>query len=494
MQNINSIIELLKKNIRKLSNLFEDLSKNNKLEVRKAVFDKLNLFLIYEEPLNNDLKIQAAIEFASYLLINQILFYYLYSVLSKKVPQLDKPLKTLRDLKLNFNKISEKEYELIYSIDLISILSNQDSILKQINDFIRDLKPLRPELIQQDIIGRLFQETILPITRKKSSAFYTRPAAAVLLAQLAVDTPDEKVIDIACGTGTLLLAAYRRKLDLMQEDLIENNSNTLDKIHNSILKDIIGLEIMPFAAYLAAINLSLQNLNNKSEKIKISVINSLNIDNKSKLTPISKQIIRCNGNLFNEFSLENIDTVIMNPPFTRKEILPKNLKKNILSKWSNFRAMSYWGYFILLADELLNIKGKIAAVIPSGFFRGSDTLDLRDFLFNKRKYRILYVVKLCKDVAFTEFAIHRDFLVVLEKGTLHKSSTFGMVYLTESINELDLNQIRKIGSQIKKVPRGKNFENRNFKINWINNSSLWNLYSLIIVINCQILGFNSPFN
>ena len=69
------------------------------------------------------------------------------------------------------------------------------------------------------LVGRLFGELIGD--RKFLATFYTRPASAALLAELAVDRlevdwsdPEAiarlRVADMACGTGALLTAAYRR--------------------------------------------------------------------------------------------------------------------------------------------------------------------------------------------------------------------------------------------------------------------------------------------
>lgn len=509
MQNYNSIIDLTRKEIQFLTNYLKNLTKEKKGKLKEIIFNKLWLFSIIEENTKNDLKILTIIDLISYLFINQILFYQIYSILSKKVPQLSHPISDLKELKFYFNKIQENEFNLIYSIDIISIISDDISLIKPINGFIKQLKNLDPALFRQDLIGRLFQESLPNKLRKKIAVFYTRPTAAELLAQLAIDTADERILDLACGSGTLLVAAYRRKLDLLEEKITNPSLISKEEFQNSILDDIMGLDIMPFAAYLAAVNLSLQNLNRQAKKIKIGIANSLNTNLESKITPISNQIRKFSDNSpngidfkpldgqlndilvtenSNGFSLENVNIVIMNPPFTRKELLSKDFKHNIFLKWSNFRIMGYWGYFILLADEILKINGKIAAVIPSGFFRGRDTLDLRRYLFQNKNYKIRYIVKLSKDVAFTESAIHRDFLLILEKGNRSKFSVFGMIYLNKSINKFDLNQIKELGKQIKNLTEGKDYENTQFKIRWINHSYiLKDIYNL-----WHIVGFSTP--
>ncbi|MFX0133505.1 MAG: class I SAM-dependent DNA methyltransferase [Candidatus Hodarchaeota archaeon] len=481
MQSINSIIDILEKKIQKISNILKTLPKVVSFKLNQLILKNLNLFSISNEETSSELSNQIAIDLASYLLVNQILIYYQYSVLSEKVPKLDNTLQNLEELKHNFEKVQDNALKLIYSIDLISLFTGNSSILKQVNNIIKELKTLNLELIQEDLVGRLFQESLPRVSRKKSAAFYTRPAAAELLAQLAIDSTNEKIIDLACGTGTLLIAAYKRKLALSQNIIANSKLNKLNKIHNSTLEELFGLDIMPFAAYLAAINLKLQNLNSSNKRINIGIVNSLNLNRNSEITPLPSQ----NRDNFN---LEIMDIVLMNPPFTRKELLTKSIKDKLPSKWSNFRSMSYWGYFILLADEVLEHNGKIAAVIPSGFFRGSDTLDLRRFIFEDKNYRFRYIIKLTKNVAFTESAIQRDFLLILEKNPTKKSSLFGLIYLTKSIDELKLGEVNIIGTKIRNVPIGEDYQNEYFKIKWMNHSEiLEGIYNL-----WHIVGFSTP--
>ena len=75
------------------------------------------------------------------------------------------------------------------------------------------------DLNSSGLVGRLFGELIGD--RKFLATFYTQPASAALLAELAVSRLDVdwsdpaaiaklRVGDMACGTGALLTAVYRR--------------------------------------------------------------------------------------------------------------------------------------------------------------------------------------------------------------------------------------------------------------------------------------------
>jgi hypothetical protein len=112
-----------------------------------------------------------------------------------------------------------------------------------------------------DLTGAVFQRLIAD--RKFLAAYYTHPASAALLVGLAIDakkTPGGgywaksediaslRVADFACGTGTLLSAAYRRI-----SQLHEAAGGNAELIHPEMMaKALIGYDVIPAAAHLTA--------------------------------------------------------------------------------------------------------------------------------------------------------------------------------------------------------------------------------------------------
>jgi N-6 DNA Methylase len=87
--------------------------------------------------------------------------------------------------------------------------------------------------------------------RKLLAAFYTRPQAAEILARLCVRKSTDTVFDTACGSGTILVAAYRQKLELQAREGRTGNS------HKRFCEsEIFGADIMPFAVHLTSANLA----------------------------------------------------------------------------------------------------------------------------------------------------------------------------------------------------------------------------------------------
>ncbi|MCM8557672.1 hypothetical protein [Sphingomicrobium sediminis] len=112
-----------------------------------------------------------------------------------------------------------------------------------------------------DLTGAIFQKLITD--RKFLAAYYTTPAAAALLAGLTLrpkqtpmgsDWSDEdelqkmRVADFACGTGTLLSAAYQR-----MSQLIEFAGGEAASLHPHMMADVIvGCDVLPAASHLTA--------------------------------------------------------------------------------------------------------------------------------------------------------------------------------------------------------------------------------------------------
>ncbi len=112
-----------------------------------------------------------------------------------------------------------------------------------------------------DLTGRMFQRLIAD--RKFLATFYTRPEAAALLAELAVGMMSVdwsasnsvtrlRVGDLACGTGTLLLAAYNAIISRFRRA-----GGNDARLHRQMMEEsLIAADIMPAAAHLTASMLS----------------------------------------------------------------------------------------------------------------------------------------------------------------------------------------------------------------------------------------------
>ncbi|MYI03359.1 MAG: hypothetical protein F4066_00655 [Chloroflexi bacterium] len=168
------------------------------------------------------------------------------------------------------------EWNLILDVNYWPIFATAREILLKlpiltVGEVLQPLWNAANQLVQggvtksHDLTGVIFQRLIAD--RKFLATFYTRPAAAALLAGLAIPADrapggaewgDEETIaalqigDFACGTGTLLSAAYQR-ISLLHE----LNGGDPRKLHAPMMKHgLVGLDVLNIAVHLTAATLA----------------------------------------------------------------------------------------------------------------------------------------------------------------------------------------------------------------------------------------------
>ena len=381
---------------------------------------------------------------ATYLLINQILFYHVLSSRDPIVfPEIREDfLKKPGDLAIYFKRVLEVDYTSTFGFDVASRLP--PGAVEVVVRIVKAVKALAPEKIKYDLLGKVFHDLIPFETRKAVAAFYTNNEAAELLAQLSIDGSDAKVMDLACGSGTLLVAAYHRKRELLEES---GGYFGLEEHRRFLEEDLTGIDIMPFAAHLAVVHLSLQSPVYETEKVRVAVWDSTELEPGQTIPAIHKELreaykrppldaflkgkpsfeeeayvkkgaVTAEGVGGEAIGLEEADVVIMNPPFTRQERLPKEYKNALDDRLKNYKdklhgQLGLYGYFIFLADSFLKQGGRLALVLPATVLRISSTQGVRDLLVNN--YEFEHIITTYQRAAFSEGAQFREILLVARK-------------------------------------------------------------------------------
>lgn len=191
-----------------------------------------------------------------------------------------------------------------------------------------------PSSGSHDLIGRIFHRLL--DSARYDGSFYTSTAAAVLLAGLAIrpeDLPenlqDYRVIDPACGTGTLLMAAAERIRDLRPAAKREADAKVL-------IDDVIwGLDVNTTACHMAATTLGLMSPSTTFENMNIHLMPLEAGDADPAETRVgSLELLETDKRLFvgwsagrhvdTELEVEarhnSYDLAIMNPPYTRDSL------------------------------------------------------------------------------------------------------------------------------------------------------------------------------
>ena len=328
-----------------------------------------------------------------------------------------------------------------------------------------------------DLLGRIFHWIL--DTSKNDGSYYTSTAAATLLAGLAIREEDVadlsalKILDPACGTGTLLMAAAERIADLKGSD-----PHTSQYLVERVLH---GWDINISAAHLAATTLGLTAPDVSFDKMNIHML-KLGLDDTGKAragslemmqeaavqtqlwaqTPsaISAQVDDTTEEQETE-SLsgdERYDIVIMNPPFTadskRHDQLGNDVEKlvkdreEILFSNTPARRTHPGGMFLLLAQKLVEEQnGTIAAILPSTGATNPSTAPVWKALF--ANFRLDYVVSSYDPyrISFSENTSISEMLVVLREKDANKSNSdvkFARLALNPSMPSTALATARSI--------------------------------------------------
>ncbi len=338
-----------------------------------------------------------------------------------------------------------------------------------------------------DLSGQMFQRLI--VDRKFLATFYTLPASAVLLSELAAPrldvewgSPEDvcglRIADLACGTGTLLNAAYQSVRARHR-----HNGGDDRNIHPGMMeRALIASDIMPAATHLTASILSGahptvpfggtrivtmpygEQPTETGHPLSIGSLDLLGEESARSLmgTGPNAQIdafgtgrkqVRGTGEAEDapdphvmDLSHESGDLLIMNPPFTRptnheSSTIPVPSFAGFETSQAEQKAMSgklarlrkgldapagagnagLASYFVDLAHVKTKPGGVVALVLPTAFVQGDSWKGVRSLL--DRRYEDLLVVSIAAS-GKTERAFSADtgMAEVLVVGTKKRSA------------------------------------------------------------------------
>ena len=299
--------------------------------------------------------------------------------------------------------------------------------------------------LRHDLLGRIFH-TVLDSARYDGS-FYTTTAAATLLAALAIredmcDWSDPeavsrlRIIDPACGTGTLLMAAAERIRDL-SPDLRDDES-----VGSALIEQVLyGYDVNVTATHMAATTLGLLSPTTRFRKMKIgraflgvdddgrAFLGSLEfLDQQPKLIPWPNggQAFSQVENGENMANPDPADLVIMNPPFTRDSLRHdqfskehekklKDREKELFSK-KPVHLSGNGSAFLVLSDFLIKRESaSIAVVLPLVGATNYSTADMRKMLAQRYHIETIVTSHDPERIYFSENTNIGEMLLVLRR-------------------------------------------------------------------------------
>ncbi len=300
---------------------------------------------------------------------------------------------------------------------------------------------------RHDLAGRIFNRLIAE--RKLLAAFYTSIPASTLLAGLALasnrwdgvnwDSAESlsqlRVIDPACGTGTLLMAAYRQ---IVQNHMAAAPTDFEDMLlHRALVENaIIGADVVQAAIHLTAATLAAMSPSVRFEQMQLHTLRlgtevqrdlrgresrdvylgSLDWLKASEIQSFfsaTEEQIGATTGIGSVVQRPTADLVISNPPFTRRGSdrgkeesiarvfsLPQGDKESqrVIAKQTSAllkgtpanQIAGHGSSFTVLADRLVKPGGRIALVLPVTALFGESWREVRRMLSSR--YEVEFVV------------------------------------------------------------------------------------------------------
>lgn len=338
------------------------------------------------------------------------------------------------------------------------------------------------------VVSAFYEKLFDRKKRKKLGLFFTPPVIADYLVEKVFKsqkiTKNFLVLDPACGSGQILLAAYRRLKDIFMNQL----GMTLGEAHKQILShNLWGIDIEPFAVLLSKINLALQNLENIPEYINIihgdslletgfdipqmAMLKDVGNSQKQKLiketikTQGGKEIIfwrngfgrilfekpveqkmlfelverMKRGIFFEEAGIRTMkdlprefDAVVANPPYGA--FIIKNYKKELDQKFqTNEKKYDSFVFFIEYGILRLKNKGKLSFIIPNTFLTRFFSKKLRLFILDNTKIVLIMDIP----ISVFEDSIVDNVILILQKSLNLKNRLKNKIAIIRDVVSLE---------------------------------------------------------
>lgn len=196
---------------------------------------------------------EAVVRQAIYRLLGKIIFY---QSLRRAIPGLPEMAVTgldtsqvLPSLAACFAEAHKIDYHAVFREDVVDRLPFPAQASAELRDLVGVLNTRDFAHLPQDVVGAVFERLIPPEDRHALGQFFTPEDLVDLILAFCVRRSEDTVLDPTCGTGTFLIRAY---------DRLRTALGVHD--HSQLLEQLWGVDIAPFPAELATINLFRQQL------------------------------------------------------------------------------------------------------------------------------------------------------------------------------------------------------------------------------------------
>ena len=196
---------------------------------------------------------EAVVRQAIYRLLGKIIFYQSLRRAIPTLPEMNMDgldtAQVMPRLQECFNKAHLIDYHAVFREDVVDRLPFPAQASAELRDLVGVLNTRDFAHLPQDVVGAVFEHLIPPEDRHALGQFFTPENLVDLIVAFCVRNAEDAVMDPTCGTGTFLIRSYDRKRTAL---------GLYD--HSRQLSLLWGVDIAPFPAELATINLFRQQV------------------------------------------------------------------------------------------------------------------------------------------------------------------------------------------------------------------------------------------
>ena len=333
----------------------------------------------------------------------------------------DDPVERLRDhwhwIRTNVN------YVPIFKIgeSILNEIPVSPSAINSVRWLMEEAKSicLNQSALRHDLMGRIYHWLLYHA--KYLGTYYTATSSATLLLKLVFSLDwkrrdfgsvrslaDFTVSDLACGTGTLLMAAAQAITDKFVVSRVKTGDKlterSLGSLHKTMMENVLwGYDVLPSAVHLTASTLGMLAPHVTYHKMNLFImplgaeernrcLGSLDFIDRSRVATQlaldnSQMEARRSGTDVEYITVAEIpklDLCVMNPPFVRsvggnllfgsmpdkeRKKLQDELKRRVTDKPASITA-GLGSVFMAIADRHLRDGGRIAFILPAAVATG----------------------------------------------------------------------------------------------------------------------------
>ena len=356
---------------------------------------------------------------------------------------------------------------------------------------------------RHDLMGRIYHWLLHDA--KYLGTYYTSVPAATLLLKLAFDLKwpndfgsakelvDFKVADLACGTGTLLMATAQAITDSFVKTRADTNrsiqTKDLSVLHSTLMQNVLhGYDILPSAVHLTASTLALLapevafrqmnlfvmpiGMDHKTARLgSIDFLDGDHIHTQFSLDNTQLETVKT-GVTKSEFTsarVPKLDLCVMNPPFVSsrygnrlfgsfpedrpklQKALSAQARKNGVTVTPGLGAV-----FVPLADKHTKPGGRIAFVLPIALTTGEAWASVRKLITDRYHLEIVISSHDPLRTSFSENTDLSEVLFIARKldGTAHPPNT---TYISLRKNPDSIHEALDLASRISVLIAANNF-------------------------------------